>query len=433
MFNPVPSNKCCKERGFFIDKWSEYGYIGLGLETDYLVKQVENPDKRHLMKKQQVALVTGDGSGPEMMDQAARIVVRAARRDDIEIEFVDTPMGWNAFKQFNDTTPAESMRKALGIGLIFFGGVGDPAMDSTIGKAHPEMMPEARALLKIRKDLGLLLNFRPMRLIPSLAHLSPLRPELIPAGGVDMHFIRCLLEDSYFGTSDLRMHIDGDTRQKLGIKLKSEVVGDEEMVTELAYYRRETIQQYFRAAFTYARKLGLPLISVDKNNVMPRYAFWRKIVEEIAKEFPDVPCRHQLVDSANMLLFKPAQLQGVVACGNEHGDILSDGAAEMVGGMGLMHSSAVNPETGQAMFESGAGTAPTLAGQDKANPLGRILTGAMLLRHIGAENGALAIEMAVGRVLQTGYRTADIAEPGCIPGKILGCSEMGQVVFQEIL
>jgi 3-isopropylmalate dehydrogenase len=132
-----------------------------------------------------------------------------------------------------------------------------------------------------------------------------------------------------------------------------------------------------------------------------------------------------------MLLFKPKELRGVIACGNEHGDILSDGAAEMVGGMGLMHSSAVNPDTMQAMFESGAGTAPTLAGQDKANPLGRILTGAMLLRHIAADNGATAIEQAVRDILKEGYRTADIAEPGCM--KVLSCSEMGELVLRKIL
>jgi 3-isopropylmalate dehydrogenase len=163
---------------------------------------------------------------------------------------------------------------------------------------------------------------------------------------------------------------------------------------------------------------------------MARYQFWRKIAEHVSKDFPDVPFRSQLVDSACMQLFKPTLLRGVIACGNEHGDILSDGAAEMVGGLGMMHSSAVNPRTNQAMFESGAGTAPTLAGQDKANPLGRILTGAMLLRHIGAERGALAIENSVREVLTHGFRTGDIAEPGC--NQILLCSQMGEKVLSFV-
>src|SRR3989344_7163985 len=154
--------------------------------------------------KKQIALVTGDGSGPEMMAQAVRITSRAAQLDGIEIEWVNTPMGWKAFQDFGDTTPSEAMKKALEIGLIFFGGVGDPSLDATIGKEHPEMMPEPRALLAVRKNLGLLLNFRPMKLMRSLAHLSPLKTELIPAEGVEMVFIRLLLEDSYFGTRDLR-------------------------------------------------------------------------------------------------------------------------------------------------------------------------------------------------------------------------------------
>ena len=376
----------------------------------------------------QIALVMGDGSGPEMMAQATRVTAKAALLDGVEIEWVDTPMGWKAFQQFGDTTPSEAMKKALEIGLIFFGGVGDPALDATIGKERPEMMPEPRALLAIRKNLGLLLNFRPMKLMRSLAHLSPLKTELIPEEGVEMVFIRFLLEDSYFGTADLRERVTNAS--DIGIKLKKEVTGTEEMVSELAYYRGDTVRKYIRAALEYARARKLPLISVDKANVMARYAFWRMIVQEVAKEFADVPVRHQLVDSACMQLFHPNLLRGVIACGNEHGDILSDGAAEMVGGMGLMHSSAVNPDTGQAMFESGAGTAPTLAGQDKANPLGRILTGGMLLRHIGAEKGATAIETAVHQILINGYRTGDIAEPGC--EKLLTCSAMGEKVLSLI-
>ncbi|MEK7602549.1 MAG: isocitrate/isopropylmalate family dehydrogenase, partial [Patescibacteria group bacterium] len=136
----------------------------------------------------EVALVNGDGSAPEMMEQARRVVNRAALLDHIQIDWIETPMGWKAFEVSGDTTPAESMETALKIGTIFFGGVGDPTMDTTIGKKRPEMMPEARALLPIRKNLGLLLNFRPMILMKELSHLSPLRPELIPDGGVEMVF-----------------------------------------------------------------------------------------------------------------------------------------------------------------------------------------------------------------------------------------------------
>ena len=383
------------------------------------------------MSKRRVALVTGDGSAPGMMAEAVRVVSRAAvMLDGLEIEWVETPMGWNAYKTYGDTTPASSLELAQEIGLVFFGGVGDPAMDSTVGKEHPEMMPEGRALLKLRKSMGLLLNFRPMKLMKALAHLSPLKPELIPDGGVEAVFIRFLLQDSYFGTTDLSSYIDAETREKLGLKLKADVTGMEEMVTELAYYRRETVVQYFHAAFKYARERSLPLIVVDKSNVMPRYVFWRKIAQVVARMYPDVPVRYQLVDSACMKLFHPQELNGVIACGNEHGDIVSDGAAEMVGGLGMMHSSSVNPETAQAMFESGAGTAPTLAGQNKANPLGRIMTGAMLLEHIDCSKGGAAIRKAVRDLLVEGYRTGDIAEPGCT--KILSCSGMGDEVLKRL-
>ena len=352
------------------------------------------------MKNKTIALVKGDGAGPEMMKVACAIAIEAAEKDDLKIIFEETPMGWNAYQEFGDTLPRESFKRAVELETIFFGGVGDPKFDDTIGIEKPEMKPEARCLLALRKKMGLLLNFRPMIYYKALAHLANVKPETIPDEGVQQIFVRFLLEDSYFGTADLIGEMDEVIRAKLGIKMKKDVVGDEEMITELAYYRKETIEKYFRAAFAYARTKGLPLISIDKANVMSRYDYWRKIATRIGKdEFPDVKLVHQLVDSANALLFTPAKLHGVIVCGNEHGDILSDGAAAALGSMGMMCSSAINPDTGAAMAESGAGTAHMIAGQDKANPIGRILTAAMMLRHIGATNGADSIEEAVLKIL----------------------------------
>ena len=385
------------------------------------------------MTQKTIALVTGDGSGPEMMVVACKVAVAAARKDGMALQFEETPMGWNAYHKYGDTLPADSLERAIEIGTIFFGGVGDFENDRTIGAERPELRPEARALLSLRKRMGLLLNFRPMIYYKALADFSNVKPETIPEEGVEQVFIRFLLEDSYFGTADLFEGIDEETRAKIGIMLKKDVTGDEEMVTELAYYRKATIEKYLRAAFAYAKEKGLPLISIDKANVMARYDYWRKIATRIgAEEFPEVPLVHQLVDSANALLFTPAKLHGVIACGNEHGDILSDGAAAALGSMGMMCSSAINPDTGAAMFESGAGTAPTLAGQDKANPLGRILTGAMMLRHIGAPAGADAIEKAVNTVLREGWRTGDLASPSDSPEMILGTSETGKKVLANL-
>jgi 3-isopropylmalate dehydrogenase len=384
------------------------------------------------MKTHPIALVTGDGSGPEMMAVACKIAHEAAKKDSHHLEFHETPMGWNAYPDHNDTLPPRSLERAINIGTIFFGGVGDPKFDNTIGVEKPEMKPEARCLLPLRKEMGLLLNFRPMIYYKDLDYLANVKPGTIPAEGVKQVWIRFLLEDSYFGNSEFLSGPLREEAKKLGVKLKSEVTGDEEYVTDISFFRKETVEKYIYAAFREAHALGLPLISIDKANVMPRYDFWRKIVTRIGKqEFPNVPLSHQYVDSANALLFTPAKLHGVIACGNEHGDILSDGAAGALGSMGMMCSSAINPDTGAAMFESGAGTAPTLARQDKANPLGRILTAAMMLRHLGATDGADAIETAVHSVLKEGYRTADIAEHGST--KVVGCSEMGKLVLQKIL
>ncbi|MCK4781541.1 hypothetical protein KAS79_01265 [Candidatus Parcubacteria bacterium] len=385
------------------------------------------------MEEKIVALVKGDGAGPEMMEQACRVVIKAAKLDGIEIVFEQTPMGWNTWDNYGDTLPEKSLRRAVEIGTIFFGGVGDPKFDDTIGAEYPKMKPEAKALLTLRKEMGLLLNFRPMIYRQEFAHLAKVRPEMIPEQGVQQIWIRFLLEDTYFGNQDLAGYIPDWVKRKLGIKLKHEVTGEEEIVTNLGYYRKKTIEKYMRAAFSYAKDANLPVISIDKSNVIPTYVFWQKIAARIGKEeFPDVPLIHQLVDSGNGLLFTPAKLRGVIVCGNEHGDILSDGAAVAVGGLGMMHSSAINPETGAAMFESGAGTAPTLTGKDVANPLGRILAGAMMLRHIGVVNGANAIETAVNSVLKEGYRTADLLSADDDPNKLLGTSAMGDEVMKRL-
>lgn len=380
-----------------------------------------------------IALVTGDGAAPEMMATACAVVVEAAKRDGIRIVFEETPMGWNAYEKYGDTLPADSLRRAVEIGTIFFGGVGDTELDKSLGARYPDMMPEARALLALRKEMGLLLNFRPVTYYKALDHLYLVRPELIPETGIEQVFVRFLLEDSYFGTSDLLPVIGSGVRNQLMITAKQEVTGEELAVTELAYYRRETLETYMRAVFGYARECGLPVISIDKANVMARYVLWRKTAIHIGKEeFPDVPLSHQYVDAANAMLGMPAKLAGVVMCGNEHGDILSDGAAGMCGSLGQMCSSAINPVSGAAMFESGAGTACDLKGEDKANPLGRILTGAMMLRHLGATKGADAIERAVQQTLSDGFRTVDLVRSGDQSKKIFGTAAMGREVLSRL-
>ena len=386
-----------------------------------------------MVKTIKIAYVPGDGSGPEMMAQASVIAIEAAKKDSISIEFIETPMGWNAYEKFGDTLPEESFKKASELGLIFFGGVGDFKHDSTIGIRKPELKPETRVLLAIRKSLGLLINIRPITFYKSLDHLANVKESAIPEEGITQIWVRYLLEDSYFGNPDLIPFIPIDVINNIGIKLKKDITGKEEIVTDLAYYKKSTLEKYLRYAMSLARDLKLPFISIDKANVMPRYDYWRKITEQIAKaEFPEIKVISQLVDSANALLFTPSKLHGVIACGNEHGDILSDGAASAVGSMGMMCSSSINPDTKAAFFESGAGTAPTIAGQDKANPLGRILTAALMLRHIGAISGAAAIENAVNKTLHDGFRTCDIITSTDDVSKLLGTSAMGKKVLSNL-
>ncbi len=387
------------------------------------------------MKQLDIALVTGDGAAPEMMAVACRVAIEASKKDGVILDFVQTPMGWNAYRIYGDTLPPDSLQQAIDIGTVFFGGVGDPQYDNTIGVEHPEMKPESRALLALRKEMGLLLNFRPMVYYPELASLTNIKPDNLPSDKIIKQiWIRYLLEDSYFGNVEFLSEPGvGEIVSGLGVKLKKDVTGQEDLMVDLAFYRRETIEKYIRVAFKYAREQGLPLISIDKANVMSRYDYWRKIVTRIWKEeFSDVSLVHQLVDSANALLFTPASLHGVIACGNEHGDILSDGAASALGSMGMMCSSSINPDNNAAMFESGAGTAPTIAGQNKANPLGRILTAAMMLRHLGLIDAADAIENSVKIVLQQGFRTVDLMSSSQAGTVLVGTREMGSLVSSSL-
>ena len=392
------------------------------------------------MRKVRVALVEGDGSGPEMMKVACAVVIEAAKKDDVEVEFVKTPAGWAAYKEFGDTLPRQSLKVATELRLLFFGGVGEKDLDKTLGKKHPEMMPEARCLLTIRQKWGLLVNERPAIFHPGLRSIAKVRESAIPDSGIRQIWLRYLLEDIYFGNRHFIGKIGRRAERVMGLKLKHQVTGKERVVSDIGYYTKRNLFAYFRYAFARARELHAPLICVDKKNVMARYVFWRLIAEKIHKrEFPDVEMKCYYSDDTTRLLFNPALLNGVIACGNEHGDMLSDGALESVGSMGLMYSSAKNLKTGAALFESGAGTYPEAKGKNIANPIGRVLAGGLLLGHIEAPKGAQAIENAVLGLLSDGYRTEDlvvrdpleIVSPG-YGDKILGTREMGQMILSRL-
>ena len=382
------------------------------------------------MTKEIIALVKGDGSGPEMMAQACAVAIKAAMLDGIEIEFEETPMGWNAYEEYGDTLPQKSLDRTKELGIVFFGGVGDPKFDNTIGIKRPEMKPEKRVLLGLRKEMDLLVNHRPVRFYEELAHLSIVK---MPAQNMTQLWYRFLLQDVYLGNDDLIHLIPEEVSAKIGLKLKQDVIGNEKIVSNIAYFTRDQLVKYFRIVFSRAEEMKLPLVVIDKSNITALDTYWRLIAEEISKEFPDVSVSFQYVDAAAMLIVtNPEMFNAVIATQNLQGDILTDLANALIS-IGLMHSYAVNPDNGAAMFESGAGTTPTLAGKDVANPLGRILTAAMMLRHIGAPNGANAIEKAVSQVLTEGYRTGDLFQKGIDdPSKLLGTSAMGEMVLSHV-
>lgn len=379
------------------------------------------------MKEKRIAVVRGDGIGPEMVEVTWPTFERAARvYDKIRLIPVDVPMGWATFEEFGDTLPKESLEKVLEIGTVLFSGVGDPKWDADVGVKRPEMKPETRVLLGLREKMRLLINQRPVIFYKELAHLSKVK---MPPQDIIQLWYRFLLQDVYFGNNDLIHLIPEEVREKIGLKLKQDVTGKEKRVSNIAYFDRDLLEKYFRVVFSRAREMKLPLIVIDKANITPLDTYWRLVAQEIGKEFPDVAVSFLYIDAATMLVVtNPEIFNAVIACQNMQGDIMTDLANALVS-IGLMHSSAINPDTGAAMFERGSGTAPTLAGKDIANPLGMFLTGAMMLQHIGAVKGAEVIERAVRKVLQDGWRTADLFRKDVDSSdKLLGTKAMGAKV-----
>jgi 3-isopropylmalate dehydrogenase len=386
-------------------------------------------------RRVEIALVRGDGSGPELMDAACRITAVAAKKyNDLDVVWVETPMGWSAFDEYGDTYPEPSRKTVKRCGIVFFGGVGNPELDDTLGEQHPGMKPEGRCLLGLREDLGLLVNGRPLTIPYDLRHATKIRPEFIPKYGIQQWWMRYLLEDGYFGTRDLIGEIPPDLAKRLGIRMKADVTGGESRLSEFAYYSRARIEKYARYGFDFAKRLGMRVINIHKSNILARSLYWQKIIDEVREEaYGDVPYKSLYVDAAASMLYQPAIFNAVMLCGNEHGDIISDAALGAFS-MGMMSSFAINPETGQGMFESGAGTCPELAGMDVANPIGRILTGALMFRYgnIAAPQAADAIESAVWQTLKDGWRTRDIASKNDHPKRIVGTKQMGDLILEQL-
>lgn len=355
--------------------------------------------------KKTITVIRGDGIGPEIVEQALKVLDKIAEKFGHTFTYQEILAGGCAIDACGTSLPPESLEKCLNCDSVLLGAVGGPKWDGV----PKEIRPEA-ALLGIRSAMGLYANLRPAKLFPQLAEASPLKPEIV-AKGIDLMMVRELIGGAYFGEH------------------KTEMENDEEVAHDDMVYAEHEIARIARTAFRIARKRSSRVTSVDKANVLDTSRLWRKVVHQIADEFPDVECADMLVDNTAMQLVKnPAQFD-VIVTENLFGDILSDEASMITGSIGMMASASLGDGT-RGMYEPIHGSAPDIAGKDLANPIGTILSAAMMLRYsFDMDKEADCIEQAVNAVLDDGYRTADCMSEGCIQ---VGCNDMGQQILERI-
>ena len=352
-----------------------------------------------------IAVLPGDGIGPEIIKQALR-VLEVLKNEGMDMTFTEAPLGGQAYDQYGHPYPEFTQKICRAADAVLLGAVGGPQYDNLDRPLRPE-----RGLLGIRKDLGLFANLRPAVLYPELANASTLKPEVV--AGLDIMIVRELTGDVYFG-------------QPRGMRVNDE--GEREGFNTMIYKESE-VRRIAHVAFGIAMKRGKKLCSVDKANVLETTEFWKEIVIDVAKEYPEVELSHMYVDNAAMQLIRNPKQFDVMVTGNIFGDILSDEASMLTGSIGMLPSASLN-ETGKGMYEPSHGSAPDIAGQDKANPLATILSAAMMLRYSFNQDAfADEIEQAVQTVLKQGLRTADIFEEGCT---LVGCTAMGDAVVAAL-
>ena len=335
-----------------------------------------------------IALLHGDGIGPEIVNSAVRVLEVVAKKYGHTFNFTPYDIGGIAIDKHGMPLPEETVKGCLASDSVLLGAVGGPKWDTLPGNMRPE-----KALLGIREAMGLFTNLRPAKLYPALKDDCPLRADIVESG-FDIMIVRELTGGIYFGERGMR---EGK-------------YGEEAYDTE-AYSRME-IERIVRVAFEAAKKRGKKLTSIDKANVLDTSRLWRKIVHEIASEYPEVECSDMLVDNAAMQLVRnPAQFDVIVTT-NMFGDILSDEASQITGSIGMLPSASLNEGT-RGLYEPIHGSAPDIAGQNKANPIATILSAAMMLLYsFGLTDESEAIVSAVDKVLNAGYRTADLAHGG---------------------
>ncbi|MPW74566.1 3-isopropylmalate dehydrogenase [Moraxella catarrhalis] len=352
-----------------------------------------------------IAILNGDGIGPEIIAQAVKVLDKLIEQG-LAVSYEYAKLGGEAYDAYGLPYPSQTKQIVRKADAVLLGAVGSPKYDDLDRPLRPE-----RGLLAIRKDLNLFANLRPAILYKELADASTLKPEVV--AGLDILIVRELTGDIYFGEPRGIVTLDN---------------GEREGFNTMRYGESE-IRRIAKVSFEAAQKRRGKLCSVDKANVLETTELWRQIFTEVGKDYPEVELSHMYVDNAAMQLVKNPKQFDVIATGNIFGDILSDQASMLTGSIGMLPSASLN-ETGKGLYEPSHGSAPDIAGQDKANPLATILSLAMLVRYsLNDEQRAVQIEKAVQKVLEQGYRTADIYEDGTT---LVSCDEMGEAVLNAL-
>jgi len=356
---------------------------------------------------ERILVLGGDGIGPEVSREACRVLETAARRHELKLSLEEDLVGGASIDAHGAPLADTTLERARESRAVLLGAVGGPRWDAMPVDTRPE-----KGLLRLRKELGLFANLRPALVFPALGSASPLRPELVE--GIDLLVVRELTGGLYFGEPR------GRSREGGRRAARNSLVYDETEVERIA-----------RVAFESARGRRRHVTHVHKANVLETSQLWVEVVEEVARDYPDVELAHQLVDSAAMLLVREPRRFDVILTENLFGDILSDEAAMITGSLGMLPSASLG-EGGIGLYEPVHGSAPDIAGRDAANPLAAILSVAMLLEHsLAAPEAAAEVRGAVSRVLETGHRTADLRLPG-EAGDVLGCRAMGDRVLEAL-
>ena len=352
-----------------------------------------------------ITLLPGDGIGPEVVAEARKVLEAVAARFGHTFTFREAVIGGSAIDETGDPLPDETLKACQASDAVLLGAVGGPKWSDPRAEVRPE-----QGLLKVRKELGLFANLRPVKLISALAAASPLKPEVV--SGVDLIIVRELTGGLYFG-------------QPQGWEQSAK---GRAAVDTLRYHDYE-VERLMRVAFELARQRRRKVCSVDKANVLASSRLWREVAHQVAVDYPDVDLQDMLVDAAAMHLIRRPTDFDVIATENMFGDILSDEASMLTGSLGMLPSASLG-EKRPGLFEPIHGSAPDIAGQGIANPLATILSATMLLEAgLGLKQEARAVEQAVETVLAAGYRTADLAAPG---QPTVGTQAMGDLVVAAL-